>query len=90
MTSIKPRKSPPTNKTTYDDPLRYRVWAQDQTYLEDVTPWKCVAMFSYLQEALDYIAYCQDMGAPCVFQSPADVRAYSPSDARAVFKAPAA
>lgn len=81
---MKDRKTGPTAKTTYSNAQRYRVWWRHFNYDEDQTPWKCVAMFSFLQDALDYISASQDRGAVVVFQSPAGIQSYGPTDRRAV------
>jgi hypothetical protein len=66
--------------TCPNEPLTYRVWHHRPYYSEDPTPWKCVAAFQYLQEALDYIAYCQDAGSDVVFQTPCDCKAIKATD----------
>jgi hypothetical protein len=84
-----PRKAAPTKALGHHNlTLSYRIWARSPYYDEDVKPWKCVAAFMFLRDALDYIASLQDAGVSCVFQSPADCRSYLPSDQRAVYKAP--
>lgn len=83
---MQPRKNAPTATTKGSDTLAFRVWACEPAYMEDVYPWKCVAMFRFLQECLDYIAYCQDGGSDVVFQSPAEVRLIRASDRRVVWK----
>ena len=67
-------------------PMTFLVWAHSPAYMEDARPWKCVAAFHYLQEALDAIARYQDAGVDVVFQSPADCKAIKATDRRVVFK----
>lgn len=69
---MKPRKTPPTERTQYGDAQSFRVWAWDPGYQEDPLPWKCVAAFQYLQECLDYIQYCNGRSHDVLFQSPGD------------------
>jgi hypothetical protein len=85
---VAPRKTAPTEPLGYKagEHQSFRVWADNATYLEDPLSWKCLAAFQYLQEALDYIAYCQDRGGDVVFQSPADCTAVKATDRRAVAK----
>lgn len=75
----------PTRTTSTDSPLPFRVWAHQPIYLEDTRPWKCVAAFYYLTEALDYIACRQDNGVDVVFQSPAHTNLIRWTDRRVVF-----
>lgn len=89
MFAVKARKNAPTKTTSHSDAMSFVVWSRDTAYAEDPLPWKVAAAFRFLQEALDYIAYCQDRGSTVVFQSPASVRSYGPDDTRAVFKAAA-
>lgn len=73
------------------EPLTYRVWVNQPYYTEDPTPWKCVAAFQYLQDALDWIAEnVQDAGRDCVFQSPADCCEIKATDRRVVWRPEAA
>lgn len=83
---MKARETAPTKTTVHSDPQCYKVWANDPVYIEDPRPWKCVAMFQYLNECLDYIAYCQDRGSDVVFQSPADVKLVRATESRVVWK----
>jgi hypothetical protein len=85
---IPPRKTAPKDKLGYSGSCQsFRVWANSPTYTEDTAPfWKCLAAFVYLQEALDYIAYCQDRGSDVVFQSPADCTLVKATDRRVVAK----
>lgn len=52
------------------------VWAHSPTTEEDETPWKCVAAFYYLQEALDYVGYCVGRGSDVYLQTDYDVKEY--------------
>jgi hypothetical protein len=83
---VSPQACAPDWRTDHDDHLAFRVWAHDPAYVEDEYPWKCVACFRYLQECLDYVAYCQDRGSDVVFQSPADCRLVRTTDHRVVCK----
>lgn len=85
------RKTQPTKRTTWNDQQSFRVWAEYRSFDEDPKPWKCVAMFDFLLDALDYIAIQQYRGATVVFQSPGDdCRVYSPDtkSARPVVEIP--
>jgi hypothetical protein len=81
---VNSRKTQPTKRTAWGDALSYRVWGHDPAYAEDDRPWKCEATFRYLQECLDFIAYCQDRGHDVVFQSPAECKLIKASDRRVV------
>jgi len=81
-----PRKSAPTERPDSGADLSYVVWSHHPAYLEDDKPWKVCAAFRFLQEALDYIAYVQDVGGDVVFQSPADVKEIKHTDRRVVYK----
>ena len=82
-----PRKDAPTETTQRGDHLSFVVWAHDPAFQEDTQPWKIIAAFRYLLEALDYIACCcQDRGHDVVFQTPADVKTIKASDRRVVCK----
>lgn len=70
--------------------MAFRVWVDMPIYDGDPAPWKCVACFYFLQEALDYIAGLQDRWVDCVFQSPASVRPISATENRVVYRAPGA
>lgn len=83
---MKPRKTAPTARTNGSDNQAFRVWGNAPVYQEDGKPWKCLAAFVYLLEALDYIAYCQDRGHDVVFQSPAEVKTIKAADRRVVYK----
>ena len=83
---MQPSKNAPSRPSKHRWPQSYRVWANCPYYQEDAKPWKCMAAFVYLQECLDYIAYCQDRGHDVVFQSPADVRLIKATDRRVVYK----
>jgi len=84
---MKARKSAPKQPTRWDLEQAYRVWAKTHAYVEDPKPWKCVALFRFGQEALDYIAYCQDRGVDVVYQTPSDVRLIQATDKRVVYQA---
>jgi len=86
MKNVKDREKQPTEKLPYTEDLYYRVWGEDRVYLEDPKPWKCMACFRFLQECLDYIAYCQDRQVDVVFQSPADCKLVKHTDRRVVYK----
>lgn len=85
---MKARKTAPTTQTNGMDDQAFRVWwnADHDGSIGDPLPWKCVGMFYFLNEALDYIAQAQDRGATVVFQSPASTREIKPTDQRVVFK----
>ena len=83
---MKSRAKSPTSRTKGGDDLAFRVWLREPSYLEDDKPWKCVAMFRFLGDCLDYIAQCQDIGRDIVFQSPADTREIKATDRRVVYK----
>lgn len=85
-TCTKPRKTAPTVTSLSADEHAFRVWADYRVYMEDPNPWKCVATFRFLRDALDYIAGLQDRGEDCVFQSPADTRVVLATDRRVVYK----
>lgn len=79
------RKAAPTKPVAgRGGPLEFRVWCRKDA--ESDLPWQCSAAFTYLQEALDYVAYLQDRGCDCVFQSPADCRGVKATDRRVVYK----
>jgi hypothetical protein len=59
--------------TCPNEPLTYRVWHHRPYYSEDPTPWKCVAAFQYLQEALDYLSHIKKATDDIVFQTPSAV-----------------
>jgi hypothetical protein len=80
------RTTPPTEATDRGHGLSFVVWADRPYYLEDSEPWKAIAAFRYLLCALDFIASCQDIGQPVVFQSPTGCQTYQPTDRRAVAK----
>ncbi len=84
---MKDRKAAPTKCTDHNDALAFRVWANDPVFDTDPLPWKCVAMFRYLRECLDYIAALQDRGVTVIYQSPAHVSEVRPTDDRVVYKA---
>jgi hypothetical protein len=79
QTSTTARRTPPTERSSWDDDHSFRVWAEYRVYDEDPLPWKCLASFKFLQECLDYIAYCNGRGSCVVFQSPAEVKEYKPA-----------
>lgn len=76
----------PTKTSPRDAEMAFRVWGDNPSHTEDKFPWKCLAAFRFLQEALDYIAYCQDRGSDVVFQSPADCHMIKASDRRVCWK----
>lgn len=81
------RKTPPTEQLKRDGQhMSFRVWANAPYYQEDPQPWKCVAMFRYLLECLDYIAHCQDEGCDVVFESPGETKLIRATDRRTVYK----
>lgn len=86
QTCTKPRKTAPIMTSHHNDEHAFRVWADYRVYQEDESPWKCIAMFRFLRDALDYIAGLQDRGEDCVFQSPADTRVVLATDRRVVYK----
>ena len=86
QSSLLPRAEPPTERSRWDDEQSYRVWAEYRSYLEDPKPWKLLAAFLFLQEALDYVAYAQDRGSDVIFQSPADCKLVRATDRRIVAK----
>lgn len=89
MTKVNPEFAlplAPETPTDRDEPLAFRVWANDPSYMEDPNPWRVEAMFRFLTEALDYIAYCQDRESTVVFQSPCGCQRYTKDDPRAVWK----
>jgi hypothetical protein len=73
-TPMTPRANAPTERTDAGEEQAFRVWAHQPSYLEDTQPWKCLAAFRFLQECLDYLAYCRKRGGDVVFQSPAETR----------------
>ena len=82
-----PLKSMPTKPTKYDfNAPYYLIWQERKSYLEDDRPWKCVAVFMFLPDALDFIAKCQDEGTAVCFQSPAESRLVTPDERRVVCK----
>jgi hypothetical protein len=85
---IAPRKTAPTEALGYSnhEHQSFRIWAECPAYLEDEHPWKCVGAFQYLQEALDYVAYCQDRGGSVVFETPANCQVIKDTDRRVVAK----
>jgi len=83
---VAPQCRMPDWQTDLGDHLSYRVWARDPVDQEDDSPWKCLGCFRFLQEALDYIAYCQDRGSDVVFQSPVYCRVIRATDRRVVYK----
>ena len=85
-TATDKREREPTDKTNLDDFQAFRVWVNQPLYTEDPKPWKCLAMFYFLSDCLDYIAGLQDISADCVFQSPADCRHVKATDRRVVYK----
>lgn len=70
----------------HSDDQAFRVWAKCPSYEEDPRPYKCVASFRFLTDALDYIAAAQDRGVTTWHQSPTSNRRYGPEDTRAVYK----
>lgn len=80
--NIKPRKTAPAAKSSYDDVLSFRVWCYDDGF----QVWNCIVAFRFLRECLDYIASLQDAGIDCVFQSPADTRLVKHDEQRVVWK----
>jgi len=66
----------PTTPSNWDEPLAFRVWANNPAYIEDPKPWHVVAAFDYLLEALDYLEYCANRNAVVAFQSPTGVKLY--------------
>lgn len=69
-----PRGAEPTEPTESGSDLPFRVWAMMPNCDEDPLPWKCVSLFRYLPEAVDYLGYCTGRGVGVVFQSPNGVR----------------
>ena len=65
------RKSAPTDTVDHGSQFSFRIWANKPSYDEDHCPWKCVAMFYFLNEALEYVSDRQAEGCDVVFQSPA-------------------
>ena len=78
-TSMKSTTKKPCHPTSRDKPLSFRVWSHDSI---DPSLWCCIAAFRYLQECIDYLAYCQDRGADVLFQSPTGVSEVKASDRR--------
>lgn len=70
------RKHAPTTASRNNDPLSFRIWAPLPSFEGDQKPWKLVAAFNYLLEALDYIDSVNKRGASVVMQSPAECRYY--------------
>lgn len=83
--NIKPRKTPPTSCTNWDQEQVFRVWAESPSFMKDQTPWRCVACFRFLGDCLEYIASLQDHGVDCVFQSPARCEIVRAADQRVVW-----
>ena len=82
-----PRKTAPTKPTSRDFAGPYfLVWANSPIYDEDPKPWKCCAAFTFtfLGDALDYIAELQDRQVEPVFQSPTGCQVYAKGSRRAV------
>jgi hypothetical protein len=78
-----PRDAPPTlpiaeDNATYQE---FLVWVHAPTFQEDETPYKCLAAFWYLQEALDYVRYCTGKGKECWLQTRVGVTHYGPEHA---------
>lgn len=73
-TSMLPRANAPVEKTYADEEQSFRIWSHQPAYLEDQSPWKCLAAFRYPQECLDYLEYCRKRGGDVVFQSPCETR----------------
>ena len=74
-----PRKNPPTGRTNWGDAMPFKVWANVPIIQEDTYPWKCVALFRYWQEALDYIRAVNLRGISVYVRSPgADCLEYAP------------
>ncbi len=84
-TGIVRRVHAPTVCTQMDEEQAFRVWTEYRSYDEDQCPWKCIALFYFLTDALDFIADLQDRGVNCVFQSPADCRHIKATDRRVVY-----
>lgn len=82
--NVRPRATAPTLPTSQSDDMPFCVWLHNAPYDEDPSPWKCVAVFRYLSEAIGYIASCQDRGIDVVFQSPVGVEAISAAGKRVV------
>lgn len=80
------RKTKPTKTSKQEDFHAFRVWAHSPTYQEDPKPWKCYAMFRYLEDCLDFIAGQQDAGCDVVFQSPAHTKTIRSTDRRVVYR----
>lgn len=89
QTSISPRATAPSEheRSTWQDDHSFRVWFRQIN--EHVSPvaWVCVASFHFLDDALNYIASCQDKGVDVVYQSPAYVMPVKATDDRVVWKA---
>lgn len=83
---LRPRSSQPSECTSPDEELSYRVWGYCPRFEEDDQPWKCLAAFSYLLECLDWIAKCQDKGVTVVFQSPHETQLIEAGACRVVYR----
>ncbi len=81
---MKNRKHRPNRKTTLSTPAPWRIWCCAESYSEDPAPWKLVAGFHYLMDALEFIASLQDRGVDCVYQNPTDCRTVKSTDRRMV------
>ncbi len=84
MNSINDRKYPPSRRSSLQDNTPWRIWCHHPSFAEDLRPWKMVAAFRFLMDALDYIAFIQDRGADCVYQNPTDCRTIKSTDRRMV------
>ncbi len=78
------RKTKPTRTTNLNHSMPWRIWVNWPAYTEDPHPWKMVASFHFLADALDYIASLQDRGGDCVYQNPTDCRDVLATDRRMV------
>ena len=75
---IAPREGPPVLPWSRANVVHqpFMVWGCSPHYLEDPNPWKCLAAFHYLTEALDYVGYCTGRGSEVYLQTDCDVTRY--------------
>lgn len=86
--NVQPRACAPTSPTSHADDMPYCVWMHNAPCDEDLLPWKCVAVFRYVSEALGYIACCQARCIDVVFHWPTGVETIpAAGESRRLFQA---
>ena len=84
--AFEPRAEPPNELVPLNAELCWVIWANKPIYTEDTKPWKVIAAFRFLNDCLDYIAHCQDVGVDVIYQNPTYCRLIRHEHERVVYR----